>query len=105
MRSLIRLPALLLLCAPFLTRCTNASSHEKAPAPPKPAGKKHQPTPDSLISEPQITHIAHGDLRCQSTRVVCYSYLDIEDYQEDTFTRASNFQMMPRFSRPLWKYD
>jgi hypothetical protein len=105
MKSFVKLPALVLLCAPFLIRCTNASSHEKALAPPKPAIKKHQPAPDSLIAEPQITHIAHGDLRSQISRVVCYSYLDIEDYEEDSFTRASTFQMMPGFSRPLWKYD
>jgi hypothetical protein len=105
MNSLVRLPALLLFCAPFLTRCTNASSHEKLPAPPGPAVKKHRPAPDSLTTEPQITHIAHGDLKSQISRVVCYSYLDIEDYEEDTFTRAPNFQMMPGFSRPMWKYD
>jgi hypothetical protein len=29
----------------------------------------------------------------------------VEDYEEDTFSRAPSFQMMPGFVRPLWKYD
>lgn len=41
----------------------------------------------------------------QITRIVSYSYLDMEDYEEDTFSRAPSFQMMPGYSRYLWKYD
>jgi len=103
MKAIIKLPALILALAPFLTRCTNAASHENSPNPSKPAAvKKTHPKPDSLSTEPQTTHIADGKISSQITRVVCYSYLDVEDYEEDTFTRAPTFQMMPGFSRFLW---
>ncbi|HEY4111966.1 hypothetical protein [Puia sp.] len=102
MKAIVKLPVLILALLPFLTRCTNASSHE---TPVKPAVKKSHPKRDSLSSEPQINHIASGNLGSRISRVVCYSYLDIEDYEEDTFTRAPSFQMMPGFSRFFWKYD
>jgi hypothetical protein len=106
MKAIVKIPILTLALAPFLTRCTNASSHEKTPVPPKPAVvKKAHPKADSLVSEPQITHIASGNLSAQISRVVCYSYLDMEDYEEDTLSKGANFQMMPGFSRYLWKYD
>jgi len=107
MRIIPSLPILTLALAPFLTRCTNASSHEKTPVLSKPAtpAKKTTPKPDTLVVEPQLTHIASGNISSQVSRVVCYSYLDIEDYEEDTLTKAPMFQMMPGFSRYLWKYD
>ncbi|HEY4337413.1 MAG TPA: hypothetical protein VGM89_15990 [Puia sp.] len=105
MRIIPSLPVLTLALAPFLTRCTNASSHEQAPAPPRAAVKKAHPKSDSLVSEPQVTHIASGNISAQVSRVVCYSYLDMEDYEEDTLTKGATFQMMPGFSRYLWKYD
>ena len=112
MRLIACLSALVVALAPFLTGCTNASSHEKSPVPGKPVAKtadkpaaKVHPKPDTLTTEPQITHIAAGNLKTQITRVVSYSYLDIEDYEEDTFSRAPTFQMMPGFSRFMWKYD
>jgi hypothetical protein len=105
MKAIVKLPALLLALAPFLTRCTNASSHEVVAKPMAPAAKRPHKKADSLVSEPQLTHIAGGDLKSQITRIVSYSYLDIEDYEEDTFSRAPSFQMMPGFSRYMWKYD
>jgi len=108
MRIIPALPVLTLALAPFLTRCTNAASHEKTPISPKStpaAAKKTTPKPDTLAVEPQSTHIASGNFNSQVSRVVCYSYLDIEDYEEDTLTKAPMFQMMPGFSRYLWKYD
>jgi len=108
MRIIPSLPVLTLALAPFLTRCTNASSHENPPSPHKPAATKKAnpaPQPDSLAVEPQTTHITSGNLAAQTSRVVCYSYLDMEDYEEDTLTKGPNYQMMPGFSRFLWKYD
>jgi len=109
MKATVKLPVLALALAPFFTHCTNASSHERQEnheKPVKPAVKKPRTKTDSLAGEPQITHFAGGEnWTAQIARVVSYSYLDVEDYEEDTFTRASSFQMMPGFSRPLWKYD
>lgn len=108
MRIIPALPVITLALAPFLTRCTNAASHEKTPISPKStaaAAKKTTPKPDTLAVEPQSTHIASGNFNALVSRVVCYSYLDIEDYEEDTLTKAPMFQMMPGFSRYLWKYD
>lgn len=106
MKAIVKLPVLVLALSPFLTRCTNASSHENNGKPVTPAVKKAHPRRvDSLSSEPQITHIASGNLETQIARVVSYSYLDIEDYEEDTFTKAPTFQMMPGYSRYFWKYD
>jgi hypothetical protein len=105
MRIIPALPVLTLALAPFLTRCTNAASHETTLISSKPAAKKTSPKPDSIAVEPQISHIASGLVGAQVSRVVCYSFLDIEDYEEDTLTKAPMFQMMPGFSRYLWKYD
>jgi hypothetical protein len=105
MKAIAQLPVLVIALAPFLTRCTNAASHENAPGPTKHATKNPSPKSDSLSTEPQITHIVTENINSQVARVVSYSYLDIEDYEEDTFSRAPTFQMMPGFSRYLWKYD
>src|SRR6266404_510827 len=107
MKPILKLPVLILALSPFFIGCTNASSHENAPAstPAKSQKKKPPVKVDSLVSEPQVTHIASGNLKTQIARVVSYSYLDVEDYEEDTFSRAPTFQMMPGFSRFLWKYD
>ena len=107
MKAVITFPILVLALASFLARCTNASSHERQEnsKPSKPAVKKPRIRTDSLAAEPQLTHFAGGNIKPQIARVVCYSYLDVEDFEEDTFTRASSIQIMPGFSRPLWKYD
>ena len=105
MRIMPSLPVLTIALAPFFSGCTNASSHETTSIPSKPTAKKTSPKPDSLAVEPQVSHIASGNISSQVSRVVCYSYLDIEDYEEDTLTKAPMFQMMPGFSRYLWKYD
>ncbi|HXB06121.1 MAG TPA: hypothetical protein VNW04_03375 [Puia sp.] len=107
MKAIVKLPVFILALLPFLTRCTNASSHS-IPTPPASSSAKKKKPPmksDSLPPEPQVTHLAAGDIKARIARVVCYSYLDIEDYEEDTFTRAPSFQMMPGFSRYGWKYD
>jgi len=77
MKAIVKLPVLVLALSPFLTRCTNASSHENNGKPIPPAVKKTRPRRvDSLSSEPQITHIASGNLETQIARVVA-SAVDI----------------------------
>ena len=83
--------------------CNTTTAHSKTTPPP--AKKKPHVIVDSVAVEPQTTHIAYGDLRAQVTRVVSYSYLDVEDYEEDTFSKAPLLQMMPGYSRVGWKYD
>jgi hypothetical protein len=99
---LLKILVLLVAVSPLFIRCTTTPSHAKS-APPPP--KKQQVNIDSIPREPQVTHIASGDPTSQIARVVSYSYLDIEDYEEDTLTRAHSFQMMPGYARYLWKYD
>jgi hypothetical protein len=102
MRAIPVLSLLLLCLSPFFSGCNNASSHGNT----KPPAIKKPPVPiDSLAGEPQVTNIRSGKSGSPIVRVVSYSYLDVEDYEEDTFTRASSFQMMPGFSRYGWKYD
>ena len=83
--------------------CNTTTAHSKnAPLSIK---KKPHAGVDSVAVEPQTTHIAYGDLPARVTRVVSYSYLDVEDYEEDTFSRAPMLQMMPGYARAGWKYD
>ena len=105
MKAIVNLLSLTLGLGLFVIGCTNASSHERTPTAAKAEKSKLHKSGDSLSSEPQISHIADGNPAPRIARVVCYSYLDIDDYEEDTFTRAPTFQMMPGFSRFFWKYD
>ena len=103
MRTIVKIQVLLLSLSPLLYGCTNASSHNKTTPP---AAKKPRVNIDSIAREPQVTHIESGVIGPQKiSRVVSYSYLDIEDYEEDTLSKAASFQIMPGYARYLWKYD
>jgi hypothetical protein len=103
-KTLVKIPFLLVSLSPLLIGCTNASPHDKSKNAP-PVAKRPHARIDSLSREPQTANIGSGEINAQITRVVSYSYLDIEDYEEDTFSKAPSFQMMPGYSRFLWKYD
>jgi len=102
MKTFVKLPALILSLYPLFTGCSGTPSQARTTPP---VAKKLHVKVDSLTREPQVTNIVSGNPRSQITRVVSYSYLDVEDYEEDTFTRAPSFQMMPGYARFLWKYD
>ena len=104
MKPLVKIPLLLLSLSPLFMGCNTTTAHSKN-APLAIKKKPHTAGADSVTVEPQTTHIAYGDLSARTTRVVCYSYLDVEDYEEDTFSRGPLLQMMPGYSRAGWKYD
>jgi hypothetical protein len=104
MRIIILISVVMVSLAAGLAGCTNASPHSNSKTTPAHA-KKPPVKIDSISREPQATNIGDGELGSKITRVVSYSYLDIEDYEEDTFSKAPSFQMMPGYSRFLWKYD
>ena len=85
LRTIVKIHVLLLSLSPLFMGCNTTTAHSKnAPLSIK---KKPHAGVDSVAVEPQTTHIAYGDLPARVTRVVSYSYLDVEDYEEDTFSR------------------
>jgi hypothetical protein len=65
---------------------------------------------DSIYVESQVVNFGKGKYniflkRKDVNRTVEYSYLDVHDYEDDTFTKGPILQIMPKVTEFSWKYD